>query len=89
MAMTDPERVRAVFLDKDGTLVHDVPYNADPDRIEFLPRVGEGLRQLQDAGYLLIVGVESDLALRSDGFPRAHSRGSRPGSTSCSCRLVL
>lgn len=55
MAMTDPERVRAVFLDKDGTLVHDVPYNADPDRVELLPRVGEGLRQLQDAGYLLAV----------------------------------
>lgn len=25
--------VRAVLFDRDGTLVHDVPYNADPDRV--------------------------------------------------------
>jgi histidinol-phosphate phosphatase family protein len=55
MAMTDPNGARAVFLDKDGTLVHDVPYNADPDRIELLPHVGAGLRALQDAGHLLVV----------------------------------
>ena len=55
MAMTDPEAARAVFLDKDGTLIQDIPYNADPDRIELLPHVGTGLRALQDAGYLLIV----------------------------------
>ena len=55
MAMTDPEAARAVFLDKDGTLIQDIPYSADPDRIELLPHVGTGLRALQDAGYLLIV----------------------------------
>jgi len=55
MAVTDIRLARAVFLDKDGTLVHDVPDNADPVRVELLPRVGEGLRRLQDAGFLLIV----------------------------------
>jgi histidinol-phosphate phosphatase family protein len=50
------ERVaRAVFLDKDGTLVHDVPYNVDPSRIALLPGVGDSLRRLQDAGFLLFV----------------------------------
>jgi D-glycero-D-manno-heptose 1,7-bisphosphate phosphatase len=44
-----------VFLDKDGTLVADVPYNADPARMRFLPGVMEGLRRLQAAGYLLAV----------------------------------
>jgi histidinol-phosphate phosphatase family protein len=44
-----------VFLDKDGTLIHDVPYNVDPDRITLLPGVGESLRRLQDAGLLLFV----------------------------------
>jgi len=46
---------RAVFLDKDGTLVHDVPYNVDPERIVLVPGVGESLRRLQDAGFLLFV----------------------------------
>jgi D,D-heptose 1,7-bisphosphate phosphatase len=46
---------RAVFLDKDGTLVVDVPYNVDPDRMALMPGAGEALRRLSDAGYKLIV----------------------------------
>lgn len=46
---------RAVFLDKDGTLVEDVPYNVDPARLRFTPHAGEGLRRLVAAGYLVIV----------------------------------
>lgn len=46
---------RAVFLDKDGTLVEDVPYNVDPARIRLLPGVAEGLAALHAAGYLLVV----------------------------------
>jgi len=46
---------RAVFVDKDGTLVHDVPYNVDPERITLIAGVGESLRRLQDAGFLLFV----------------------------------
>ena len=45
----------AVFLDKDGTLVENVPYNADPRRIRLLPGVLEGLARLQRAGYRLVV----------------------------------
>ncbi|MCU0509940.1 MAG: HAD family hydrolase [Anaerolineae bacterium] len=47
--------VAAVFLDKDGTLVVDVPYNVDPDRMALMPGAGEALRRLSDAGYELIV----------------------------------
>jgi histidinol-phosphate phosphatase family protein len=39
----------------DGTLVYAVSHRTEPDRIDLLPRVGEGLRRLQDAGFLLIV----------------------------------
>lgn len=46
---------RAVFLDRDGTLIVDRPYSADPNTIELLPGVAEGLSVLQEAGYLLIV----------------------------------
>lgn len=55
MAVSACGRRRAAFLDKDGTLVADVPYNADPARIRFLPGVHEGLRRLCAAGYLLVV----------------------------------
>jgi histidinol-phosphate phosphatase family protein len=45
----------AVFLDKDGTLIEDVPYNVDPTLIRMTPGAMDGLRALHDAGYLLIV----------------------------------
>ncbi len=46
---------KAVFLDKDGTLVEDVPYNVDPDRIRLAEGAIESLRLLQEQGYQLIV----------------------------------
>src|SRR4029079_4697999 len=52
----------AVFIDKDGTLVEDVPYNVDPDRIRLLPGV-ERLRRLRLAGYeLLLFSNQSGVA---------------------------
>jgi D-glycero-D-manno-heptose 1,7-bisphosphate phosphatase len=47
--------VRAVFLDKDGTLIEDVPYNVDPARMRLLPGVRAGLQALHSRGYRLIV----------------------------------
>jgi D-glycero-D-manno-heptose 1,7-bisphosphate phosphatase len=49
----DPRAV--VFLDKDGTLVEDVPYNADPARVRLLPGAGEAARALHAAGWRLAV----------------------------------
>ncbi|WP_312028297.1 HAD family hydrolase [Aquabacterium sp. J223] len=45
----------AVFLDKDGTLVEDVPYNVDPALLVFTRDAVEGLRRLQAAGFALLV----------------------------------
>jgi len=36
----------AVFLDKDGTLLDDVPYNVDPDRMRFAPGAADALALL-------------------------------------------
>ncbi|KAB8316061.1 HAD family hydrolase [Tolypothrix campylonemoides VB511288] len=47
--------MRAVFLDKDGTLIEDVPYNVDPQQIKLASGAIEGLLSLQEAGYKLIV----------------------------------
>ena len=45
----------AVFLDRDGVINVDHGYVSTWERFEFLPGVPEALRELQDAGYLLIV----------------------------------
>ncbi len=44
-----------IFLDRDGTVIHDTGYIGDPDLVEFLPAVLTALRRFQDAGYRLIV----------------------------------
>jgi D-glycero-D-manno-heptose 1,7-bisphosphate phosphatase len=46
---------RAVFLDKDGTLIHDVPYNVSVDHIRFRDEAFTALRLLRDAGFLIVV----------------------------------
>lgn len=46
---------KAVFLDKDGTLIVNVPYNVDPEKIKLENATVDGLKKLQRAGYVLIV----------------------------------
>jgi D-glycero-D-manno-heptose 1,7-bisphosphate phosphatase len=46
---------RAVFIDKDGTLIPDIPYNVDPKLIELDPSTPLSLKRVHDNGYLLIL----------------------------------
>ncbi|MDB5119093.1 MAG: hydrolase, HAD-superfamily, subfamily [Sphingobacteriales bacterium] len=46
---------KAIFIDKDGTLIPDVPYNVNPDLIHLELNCVEGLKRLQNAGYLLVI----------------------------------
>lgn len=45
---------RAVFLDKDGTLIEDKNYLNSFDNLVMLPNIREGLKRLKDAGFKLI-----------------------------------
>lgn len=46
---------KAVFLDRDGTINIDKDYLYKVEDFEYMPGAIEGMRQLCDAGYLLIV----------------------------------
>ena len=46
---------RAVFLDRDGTLVHPRHYPSHPEDLHLYDGIGPGLRNLQKAGFRLIV----------------------------------
>lgn len=48
---------RVVFLDRDGTLIHDPGYLGDPAGVRLLPEVGEGLRLLANAGWSFVVAT--------------------------------
>jgi len=56
-------RSRAVLLDRDGTLVVDVPYNGDPERVEPVPGARAALDRLRAAGVpLAVVSNQSGVA---------------------------
>ena len=46
---------KAIFIDKDGTLVKDVPYNVKPELVSYSGFAMDALKLLQDEGYLLII----------------------------------
>jgi len=46
---------RAVFLDRDGTLMEEVSYCGDPARVQVYPGVPDALRSLKKAGFLLFI----------------------------------
>lgn len=47
--------MRAIFLDKDGTLIENVPYNVNPYLIELSWQAGPALQLFQEMGYALFV----------------------------------
>jgi D-glycero-D-manno-heptose 1,7-bisphosphate phosphatase len=48
-------RARAVFFDRDGTLMDEVHYCADPARVHVFPGVPEALRKLKESGFRTFV----------------------------------
>ena len=47
--------VKAVLFDRDGTLVHDVPYNGEPSRVQPMPGARAALDRLRAAGIAVAV----------------------------------
>jgi histidinol-phosphate phosphatase family protein len=47
----------AVFVDKDGTLIEDVPFNTDPARVRFTPNALHGLQQLAHRGFAILIAT--------------------------------
>jgi D-glycero-D-manno-heptose 1,7-bisphosphate phosphatase len=45
----------AVFLDRDGTLVRNVEYLADPRGLRLLPGAADAVRRLNEAGFAVVV----------------------------------
>jgi D-glycero-D-manno-heptose 1,7-bisphosphate phosphatase len=46
---------RAVFLDRDGTLIVERHYLSDPSLVEMFPGAGPALKRLQEDGFLLFI----------------------------------
>jgi D-glycero-D-manno-heptose 1,7-bisphosphate phosphatase len=55
----------AVFLDRDGTLIREREYLADPEGVVLIPGVPESLRALHAAGFVLVVVTNQSGIARS------------------------
>lgn len=67
----DSQDRRAVFLDRDGTIIEDVAYLRDKDQVRLLPGAANAIKQLNGAGLLAIVvtnqsGIARGLVSRHD-----------------------
>src|SRR2546423_1392111 len=55
MTTAPNESSPAVFLDRDGTLMEEVNYCADPQQVQIFPCAPEALLRLKAGGYKLII----------------------------------
>ncbi len=58
---------KAVFLDRDGTVIEHVHYVTDPAKVAIVPGGVEALRKLRDDGYLLVLVSNQSLVGRGLG----------------------
>jgi D,D-heptose 1,7-bisphosphate phosphatase len=75
--MTAPRRP-AIFADRDGTIVVEKHYLADPARVELVPGAAAALKAFQDAGYAVVIvtnqsGIARGLYSEAD-FQRVQAR---------------
>ncbi len=68
----------AVFLDRDGTLIEQKDYLADPDGVVLIPGVTAALASLEAAGYAVVVITnQSGIARGLYGEPAYHAVAER------------
>lgn len=67
----EPARSRpALFLDRDGTLIENIDYLSDPDRVHLFAGATEVLRRFRDAGHaLVLVTNQSGIGRGLFGWP--------------------
>lgn len=46
---------KAVFLDRDGTVIQDMGYGAEVSKLQFLPGAIEAVKRFNQAGYLVVI----------------------------------
>src|SRR6202035_4894684 len=79
-----PGGAKAIFLDRDGTLMKDVGYCSNPDEVELLEGVAELLPKLKSAGFRLVIvtnqsGIGRGYFTEEDFWYVQHQHSKKPG----------
>lgn len=76
--MPSRKRPAAVLFDRDGTLIVNVPYNRDPDRVESVPGAPSALDRLRRAGVPIgVITNQSGVARRLIGVEELRAVNAR------------
>jgi D-glycero-D-manno-heptose 1,7-bisphosphate phosphatase len=67
-------KAQAVLFDRDGTIIVDVPGNADPARVEAMPHARSAFRRLRRANILTAL-VSNQSGVADGRFTSEHVRG--------------
>ena len=70
-APADSHKRRAIFLDRDGTIIKDVAYLRDREQVRLLPGAADAIKRLNASGFLAIVvtnqsGIARGMLSRND-----------------------
>lgn len=69
---------KAVFLDRDGTIIEDVGFIGDPAKVRLLPGVADAIRRIAEAGFeIVVVSNQSGVArgiFDEDALSSVHTR---------------
>ncbi len=69
---------RALFLDRDGTLIRDAHYLKNPDELEIIKNAGSALEKAHSAGFLLFMHTnQSGISRGYYGWSDVHACNSR------------
>ncbi|MEE9542987.1 MAG: HAD family hydrolase [Thermodesulfobacteriota bacterium] len=76
--MAGKKKRRAVFLDRDGTIIEDVPYLFEPEKVKLIKGAGEAIKILNRLAFRVVV-VTNQSGVRRGYFKEAdvkavHSR---------------
>src|ERR1041385_9096918 len=63
-----------ILLDRDGTLIEERDYLADPKRVKLIPGAAAGLRRLKRAGFKVVVATNQSGVGRGLVSPRELER---------------
>ena len=70
---------KALFLDRDGTLIHDAHYLKDPEKVEIIEGISESIKLVRQQGFLLFMHTNQS------GIARGYFDSS--GVNSCNKRM--
>ncbi|AQQ08620.1 D,D-heptose 1,7-bisphosphate phosphatase [Sedimentisphaera cyanobacteriorum] len=76
--LDESQKDKAVFLDRDNTIISDTGYISKPEQVKLMPGAGKALRCMQQLGYkLFVVTNQSGIArglLTEERLAEIHSR---------------